>query len=490
MRNWRNLGLTMTLLAGLASPAAAQVTADQAATLEHDLRAWAADLVRPLLDPGAIPLKITAEGERYRAELGLGLLPGVNVTASGATTGFLRALGNGRWAVEDIRLPTDVTADLGTAEIASRVTMRLADQKISADIDPSLTTATRYGGRLRGLIYSVEGPKGVQTTKMDSMTFESTFTPTAAGMLNGSGSTTLEGYGGEQDLPDGTRISYTVDRASSISCVEGVNAAGLITFLHSAIALGTNVAGEMKSAPAGTPQRSPTDSQRALLRQLLDAGSSAFSSIDVKQTWSGTRFKVGEVTGSLAEISFGSAIGAPGGSAEFRLRLAASGLASPMVPPGGIGLFVPKQVAIAPRISGMPTQALTRFLAHAIDVAGTDDAELGPEALQLLAENPLTIGIDELNIDIGTARLTGTGRMQVASPSDMTGAAELRLTGMDPLMRLIGQTPETKAGMPVLIMLKGLGKVEGNATVWRIAYAGNKITVNGTDISGMMPPRK
>ena len=487
MRHWRDIGFTMALLASVSGPAAAQVSADQAAALERDLRGWAADLVRPLLDAAAIPLRITAEGDRYRAELGAGAIPGVTVTSAGATTGFLRPLGGSRWAVEEFRLPAEIVADIGMAGAASHFTMRVAEQQIKAEIDPSLASPTRYGGRMRGVIYNVETATGTKTTKMDSVVFDTNFTPTTTGMLSGGGTSTIEGYGGEQSLPDGTDVTYTVDRVTSTSRAESVNAAGLVALLHNAIALGTSVAGDLKTQTADAPRGAPTDAQRGLMRQILDSASSAFSSVEAKQTWSGIKFQAGPFTGSLAEVTFGSAIGAPGGNAEFRMRLGASGLASPMLPPGAIGQFVPKQIAIAPRISGVPKQALTAFLAHAIDVAGSDDSELGAEAMQLLADNPVTVGIDELNIDIGAARLTGTGQVQVAAPTDVTGAAELRMTGMDPLMRMVGQSPETKAAMPVLIMLKGLGKVEGNATVWRLAYAGNKLTVNGTDVSGMMP---
>jgi hypothetical protein len=42
----------------------------------------------------------------------------------------------------------------------------------------------------------------------------------------------------------------------------------------------------------------------------------------------------------------------------------------------------------------------------------------------------------------------------------------------------------------VLIMMKGLAQQQGNATIWRISYSGDKIMVNDNDLSTMLPGGK
>ena len=69
----------------------------------------------------------------------------------------------------------------------------------------------------------------------------------------------------------------------------------------------------------------------------------------------------------------------------------------------------------------------------------------------------------------------------------MSGELELRLSGLDALLRTLRQVPEAAVAVPVLLMLKGLGEASGNETVWRIEYADRKVTVNGTDLSDMIP---
>ena len=64
------------------------------------------------------------------------------------------------------------------------------------------------------------------------------------------------------------------------------------------------------------------------------------------------------------------------------------------------------------------------------------------------------------------------------------------MTGLDELIKRSSTTPELKQAGPVLIMLKGLGKPDGKQMVWKIAYDGGKMMVNGNDLSGMIPGTK
>ncbi len=93
-------------------------------------------------------------------------------------------------------------------------------------------------------------------------------------------------------------------------------------------------------------------------------------------------------------------------------------------------------------------------------------------------------------LDIGIAKLTGNGELDVSSPADISGEAELRLTGFDALLRKVGATAEFKVAAPVLIFLKGIGERDGNDMVWKVKYEDSKVSVNGTDLSDMIPKGK
>jgi hypothetical protein len=135
----------------------------------------------------------------------------------------------------------------------------------------------------------------------------------------------------------------------------------------------------------------------------------------------------------------------------------------------------------------VPTADVTNLVNHAIDSDGTDDDALTQEAMGLLAKGPLTIGIDDLSLDMGPGQLSGSGTVAVSSPVDYVAQAALRLKGFDALMKDAQTRPELAQAAPVMIFLKGIGKPEGDSIVWNISFQDKKLLVNGTDLSQMMP---
>ena len=126
------------------------------------------------------------------------------------------------------------------------------------------------------------------------------------------------------------------------------------------------------------------------------------------------------------------------------------------------------------------------MLRRAID---TEGREIAGDSMALLAANPVALAIEDLLLDIGPMRLKGEGSVDVSSPDDINGRAELRATGFDALIRRANAVPELKVAAPVLIFLKGIAKHEGNETVWQITYADKKMMVNDTDLSDLMPSK-
>ena len=238
------------------------------------------------------------------------------------------------------------------------------------------------------------------------------------------------------------------------------------------------------------PDNGPTPAQRTMLHALLDHVTDLFSSLETEQTWSGVSMAAEGMTGSVAKVKLGNSIGAPDGKAEFGMKLEVEGFASPMLPKGGISELLPKRLALAPRVSGLKKADMVALLSRAIDTVGDDDADVAGDAMHLLAGNPAVISLDTFDIDIGGAKLRGTAAVNVASPDNVTGTGELRMTGLDALMRSVAKVPEAAMAAPVLLMLKGLGEQKGAETVWRITYAENTLLVNGQDVSALMAGAK
>ncbi len=493
MRHGTRFGLALLFGSILTSPPAlaqSQITAEQAVAVDRQLRDWARDLVGKLMDVAAIPLTISPAGERYRMEMGLGTIPGITATSAGPTSFFLRPLPGGRWAIEDFVYPSqgEVVFDFGTLGIpAGKFSMAIGEQQSRFEFDPSFATPSGGEVRLARIAYGHDSGTGMQTTRIARLLGESSITPAVAGLVTVASSSTMDGYATEQPISASMMLKYTVERVHSASRFDGVDWARNAEVVRTGIALFNEVQAAMKTVP---PPAAPTADQRAMMHALVGAIGAMFTRAESEQTWSGMKFTAGDFSGNLAQLKMGAVIGAPDGNAELRLRLAAEGFDSPMVPQGAIQSLVPKRIVLAPRISGVPKETLAGYVARFIDAAGTLEADPAGDAMQMLADNPVTIGIDELLIDLGVARLGGTGQVQVASIGEVVGVAELRMTGIDPLIRLLGTTPETKIGVPFMVMLKGVGVTEGTETVWRIAYAGGQTTVNGTDLASLIPGKR
>ena len=82
------------------------------------------------------------------------------------------------------------------------------------------------------------------------------------------------------------------------------------------------------------------------------------------------------------------------------------------------------------------------------------------DGLDLLRKGPLAIGLDDLSLDMGPAKLHATGSVQVASasPDDITGQAAIEVAGLDALIQQTSAVPMAAQAAPVLIFLKGIGK--------------------------------
>ena len=57
-------------------------------------------------------------------------------------------------------------------------------------------------------------------------------------------------------------------------------------------------------------------------------------------------------------------------------------------------------------------------------------------------------------------------------------------------METVQKDPMLSAGFPVMVMLRGLGRQNGQQMVWDIAVDNNSVTVNGTDLTAMMGGKK
>ncbi|MCW3476971.1 DUF2125 domain-containing protein [Limobrevibacterium gyesilva] len=489
------LHYTVIALGLLAAPAArAEVTADQAQSLEQQIRVWFAGLAGPAIDANALPLRLTPDGDSFRVEFGPLPIPGVAITG-GPVTASAKPLDGGRWSIYDMRLPSPMKTTMSgikldsVAAIPTAFTMTIAEQEMHAILDPGLATTSSYDGKLSGFSQVVEGPLGTQTTKIDRVTFHNTWHPTDGARQTVLSETTLEGYSSVQPMKEVGTLTITADRIRSSAGIEQADFGQLGRLIRTAASLAADVQAGANPSGKQPDAANPTPAQREAMRAMVVAMASLAASMDGEQVLEGLRVQAGDHGGRIAELVIGGGFAAPDGKADLHMKIAMTGLESPDIPPGAFRAFLPRHIALAPRVSGISKEDLVRFLLKAIDDAGQGTMDAEAEALALLADGPLTLGLDGLAIDLGTTKVTGAGELEVTSPAEITGAAELRASGLDTLIERASKMQETKTAVPVLLLLKGIGRQDGKEVVWKIAYEDNKVTVNGTDMSALVPGR-
>lgn len=490
----RGTALGLALLAPL--PAMAQApaapSADGAKMVADGVREWLAKQLGGIVDVAALPLRVLAEGEAYRLEVPVGgsWFDGAVKVGDGAVALTVKPLDGGRWQVVGGGIPAKLTMEMKDASgETSRIAIGLESQQNTGIFDPSLKTASNFVSSFTGYTTETQTKAGVQVSRIEKLVGRSEWAPSAPGRVTVQGDSQLEGYSTITPVPGVGEVKVTMGRLGGSTRIENFDVDGLGTLLRTAFELGSSAkATDKATGKAATDAKgASTPEQKASALKLVGLVFSMLDALETDYSYEDIKVEGGALfSGSLRRFGMGLSAGAPDGKVDVKLRLSAEGLESPMIPPGPWVEFIPHKVSLTPRVSGVAKDALVGLLRTAIETEGQD---IEVQAMALLAANPVALGIEDLLLDVGPMRLKGTGSLEVAGIDELSGEAELRATGFDALIRRANAVPELKAAAPVLIFLKGIGKQEGTETVWSITYSDNKVMVNDTDLSDLMPSK-
>ncbi len=486
--------LAATLLMPLAAQAQspAPVTPEDAQKLQAQLQTWLTGLLGPNIPLPDHPFAVQPEGDHYLLSVAIaGGVPGtdgVTVTSDPLTV-RIKPLDATRWAIQGLQIPSPLRVDNPNAEPTQikSYALKIADQTTTGVFDPSFATPSSYETTLRDYTAVTEGPNGTQTSHVANLTGSTSWAPTTGGRVDIQTQTTADKMDSAATLPDGSPVSFSIAQIAGRGHIDGV----LISEIGPIIRAVAEIVPILQQEADAPRQPGPTPpippAARTAARALLAAMRTLLGGYEQDFAFRQISFDAAGHGGTLADMMVGVGGGAPGGRLDLHMALAMDGLDSPEIPPGIFHDYLPRHLALRPRISGVPSQDLADLISSAIDSDGTDDSALTGMAMALLGKGPLSIGIDDLALEMGPAALSGSGAVQISSPADLVAQASLRLVGMDALLADANTRPELAQAAPVMIFLKGIGKTEGNAVVWNISYQGKKLLVNGTDLSAMVP---
>ena len=469
-----------------AAPVHAQTTAADAAALQQAVHDFFDQMTGLPAISAALTPKITAEGDHLRLELGWAKLGGPEFSLdAGTLTANAKPLSGGRWALDDIHYPSRLEVSSSATEPTGPMSFRLAldDQKISLVIDPTLATTSTSDTKITGYTLRTETKQGTQTYRIEAVESHAVMQPTEGGRITLRSEERQTGTTLNLLAPGGTPITVGIDKVTGNARIKNFALRQLGSLLQDASALARGPAGAAANKP-------DADAAKATATRALQVLSGLMDSLDTDYTATGIRVKAAEGTVGLKKIGFGLHLGSEDGGLQASMPMLIEGLDAPDLVPATMRDVMPRQISLTPTISGISKPAITALLQQGIDGKINGDDAWQAAFLQLLSDNPVTVGFEDLAIDLGVARLEGGGEVEVSSPADFTGKAEFRLTGLDALIKRANATPELKQAAPVLIFLKGIGEQKGKETVWRVSYDDGHFTVNDTDLSDMAPGAK
>jgi hypothetical protein len=471
MRGW--VGGVALLVAVLCTGGARaqDVSARQARVLEGQVRGWLAALLGPRVELDQRPVRLTAQDGRYALE--------VPVTRSGTLaidgaplTAAARPLEGGRWELDDILLPSPLHVAVALPDGQQGVwTLSLRDQQLHAVIDPTLATTSTWDGNLGGYSSLWHGPDGERRSEAGHSVTHAAWQPVGGGRVAVTSETATDTLASSLVKKDGRKVSFSAAHSRVTGHIDALAPEHLEPLLRAAL--------EFVPSDAAITAAPP------LLGAGLDVIGDLLAGFGEHVELQDVRLTNGAMNAAARRLELGTQLSATDGRLALRLHLVADGIDSSSIPPGPLHDYLPRHIALSPRLGGMATAGVMAALRGAVG-----GAEPAAQTMRLLQDGPVTLGIDDLAADFGPATLAGSGEMRVGGPEDVAGQARITMTGLDALIRDARRVPMLKQALPMLIFLKGIGEQQGGATVWVVDYGNRRLTVNGTDLSQLVPGAK
>lgn len=480
----------LLLLPGVA--AAQTVSPEQATTLHQQLTDWLAGLLGPSVKLPELPLKITADQDHYNLSWPV---RGLDSPAGDvAATATLRPLDGGRWSLESVTLPPAGTFIVKVPDTPNtpnagpmKVEFTIGKQDTHATIDPSLATASTSHTEMHDVTVTVDAAKHRQEQHVDSYVGNGSLSPVKDGRLDLTSDGTVEGWKSAQQMQSGAPVAIGVQTMHAVSHVEGIDPDHVGKLLA---ATGGLIGAMPPDAAAKGAKTELPPLARAQLRSMIAALQDVSTSVSLQETLDGVQVEIAGVGGAtIKHIQFGFGGDAPKGELHTWLDIGFEGVDSPTMPPK-LATYLPRHFEIKPTLSGVPTAALQKL---AMDATEDDKAKhpVGPDFTAIFANGGANVGLEVLSFDLGPAKVEGTGQVTMVSPTTWHGEAHLTATGFDDLATQARENPDLQQALPVLIMMRGLAKPDGDKLVWNVVSDGPKLTVNGIDMSalaGSKPP--
>ena len=485
MRRVALIAVTMMPLASGMSWAQSTPTAAKAQTLEQQIRDWMSETLGPDVKLSKQLITVKAAGDHYDFTMPLG---------DGADAPLMTASGtprsDGRWAIDNMRVPSPATfhitlpmkpsADAPMSRLG-RMTyqMKVGQQSGQMTVDPTFATSNTSMSTMEDVEVDTVTAPIKQSTHVDRASTSFVAQPAAAGRINVAIQSSMEGYKLTSELPTAPApLSVGMGRINLTSNIDNVSRERLVTLVQVIAKFAS-----LMPAQGATPTDEQDESAKAALAGLLPALTDLTTGLSFDESLENTTVAVGDMAGSLRLFRIGFSTRVVDGLLQSSLDLGAEGLALPELGLGTKVELIPTKVSLRPVLSGVPTEALAKMLNSA---AAGSNGPAPDDIMALFARGNVTAGLDSLVVDVAGSEMLAQGKVTVASPTDISGTAQISVTNLDQLQARIAADPDLAPSAPAIIFLKGIGRTEQNRMVWDVAYSHGKLMVNNQDMTMLM----
>jgi hypothetical protein len=490
------------------SAAFADPTAEQALTLQQQLRGW----IEQTLGSGIkIPdglFQVAADADHYRISMRLSALPVFANAQGGDLAVSAQALPAGRWLLYDYRFasPLKFRMDLPPMGAESTASAGPLDFSISygklngdAILDPGFATPSILTTRVEGYDTDAVNSKMRQKMHVDTLGGHAALIPSPGGRIDVIDEGAAENFSVVTKSADPQQsVAVFLGRVEVGGQIIGLDRDRVAPLIQNLVQVSTNALASMPphdgqtTSPGNEPAAEKPKPDRQSLRDLYLKLRGMVAGGEFRETLDDVRAEMGGHVVDLSRFSLGVGVGTQNGTLKGHLMFALDGLAAPDIPAPVRG-YVPHRVLVRPSFSGIDLADLDALI-MAVTAPGPEPSMEQPEIARriqaMFAHGGITAGLDALEVDLGSTRLSATGKVTALSPDHFKGEADVAAIGFDALVAQVQTSPEWGKVAPFLQLLGKLGRPDGERIVWTITADNADVKVNGLDIPALIAASK
>ena len=478
---------------------AADVTPEQARTVEAQLRGWFASVLGPKLPVASSPIQVTPAGDHY---LLTAPAPGAApVQGSPKMTANAKPADGGRWTLNDIHIQTPATFTVNrlaaaaadgkaVATVPTTVTLDYATQEGGGTWDPNFKTASVINSVSTGTRMVIESAGMQQVTTVERSNAAFTLRPAGDDRVDADVDVTMTGWAlatkGAAAASDQALVQLAARQLKVQIGLAGVSRERGAQLIPALAQLGPPPGATPDAVPNATPNATPgtkAPPRPEAVRALMQVMQGLASEATVTEVLDGFSVSGAAANFVANQLRFGLDVKADGGFAGGGMDVGLDGLALPGMGLDAFADLLPHKIALRPVVSHVPTQEVLQLLQTAIE---TPDSRPSPEQVSaLFSHGGLKAGLESFALDLGGASFAGTASVDLPTPNAFSGTAQVTAMNLDGLLAKVQANPALAQAVPAIVFAKGVGRAEGDKMVWDVQFGPGKLLVNGVDLTRM-----